>query len=329
MLSQAGNWRMQHGLNSLVVFQNICNLTDRVFVAPSCVPPPSYITLEMSLASPSGRLATPTIQLNDEGPLLDGFPGIRNNPLQTDQPTSMDTPKSLQELLRYKGIEHKDKSLFWPEPLLKSIITLDRIKAQVATDNNISSDMVEQLSQTIHTAYVKIFAILNLIGKERCIYRLLSDGIMDAKLPLQLTNPRECCIASEGSKLSCFDDWSHWERESFVRMQYRVNSKFLDFEEDRKTIKHEIYQMQDVLPILEDQHKEMSGYGAVSKVKMHPDGHGFHGISKSVCILGLAIRQISLTAVTIDHYKRLLRSEAAPCERRGRAAERKRFQERS
>jgi hypothetical protein len=303
MLSHAGDWRMQHELNPLAVFRNVCNFTNLVSEAPSCVPPPSYITLEMSHASPSGP--TPTIQLNDEGPPLDSFHGTRNNNLQIDQHTSLDTPKSLQELLRHKGIEHKDKDLFWPEPLLTSIITFDRIKAQVVTDN-ISSDMVEQLSQTIHTAYVKIFAILNFIGKERDIRNLVSAEIMDAKLPLQLTNPRECCITSEGSKLSCFDGWSHFERESFVKMQYRFNPKFLDFEEDRKTIKHGIYQLQDVLPILEDQHKEKSGYGAVSKVKMHPDGHGFLGILKSVCILGLAIRQISLTAVTRSLQKTTL-----------------------
>jgi hypothetical protein len=255
----------------------------------------------------------PTIRVNDERLFLGRLPGTRSTPPQITQTVSMAAAMSLHGLLRRNGIVHEDKDLFWSEPLLRQIMTFDRIKAQVATDD-IASDIVEQWSQTIHATSLKVYAILILMGKQRSIYSLILNGISDAKLPLQLVDRIECGITSEGFIFSCFDDWNPAEREDFVRRQYRVNSKFLDLEGDRKTIKNEIYHEEDVLPFLEDQHKETSGYGAVSKVLIHPDGHGFHDILKSVCMLDLAIGLMSLTAVMIDRYERLFCSEAAACE---------------
>lgn len=229
----------------------------------------------------SKRWEAPAIRINDEQTSAEEIFELRVLRQGPSRPIAPAASMDLIELLRHNAIKHADGQTFWPRKLLQSILTPDRVKRQLQANYTSSGD-IDRLSSTVTSTCLRVFAALTLIGKDNDFSKLVSIGITDDALPLQQADYVSSSISWAGSVLTCFDHWTIVEREAFLNNQHRVNPQFLDFQPDRRTIKEEIYSSGILFPFLKEQHMHTSGYGAVSKVKIHTECHGFHDILESV-----------------------------------------------
>jgi hypothetical protein len=132
-----------------------------------------------------------------------------------------------------------------------------------------------------HTPALNRPAFLTLKDKQDQIYKLIDGGVTDKILPLELGEDSSK-ILSNGRPLSCFDDWSKDDRETFITRLKQVNPVILG-SKSHKNIKHEVFQRSQILPILEETfHSLQGGYGQVTQVKLDPECHNFHGVLPSV-----------------------------------------------
>ncbi|KAK0673176.1 hypothetical protein QBC41DRAFT_144085 [Cercophora samala] len=132
--------------------------------------------------------------------------------------------------------------------------------------------------------FIKIFAILNLLGKIDSILTFLSEDIADDDLPL-VPGPRRRGMdfdlrphARSSIELKLFQKWSIYQTQSFEAVQWRFLAPVLTSGGGLTPIQH--YRLADkhVLPFIKIEpadHRFIHGGMYVSKVQIHPDHHNF------------------------------------------------------
>ena len=212
---------------------------------------------------------------------------------------------TLNELLRQNVIQGVQKEIFWSEASLRRIITEERISAQLAGSHPLSLDL-QCSPRDILANHFKIFAILTMLGKHDDIYRIVEEGVSDRSLPLQMIDNVSCSILFNGQVALCFEGWSHSDRDGFIRTQHQVNPVFLEGGVE-DTVRHEDFDDSVVLPITHDEPIGSAGYGAVFKLKLHPECHGFQDVLPSV----RTCRRSGLCALThgLDQHQRVFCGE--------------------
>jgi hypothetical protein len=192
-----------------------------------------------------------------------------------------DQPRTLNEELRDAGIRGLQRDHFWSEASLKRIITEERVITLLSRCSYAASDR-RVSPETILRSHLKVFAILTMLEKHDDIYECMQQGVSDETLPLEQTNRGKRSILLKGNVLSCFDNrhWSYADRDGFIRLQYQVNPVTLG--RDGDSARHKDFNESTILPIIKDTFVERAGYGAVSKVELHPECHAFQDVLPSV-----------------------------------------------
>jgi hypothetical protein len=162
---------------------------------------------------------------------------------------------NLGSLLRKCSFPHAEKrnKIFWPYKLLRRIITRERVIEELQTYTQkypgiLNSKDIKPYADKILAPkssgkqYIKIFAILVLIGKGVYIGELMDEveGVCDNDLPLVAFEGFLAHRRSPDVDIKCLSKWEIQERDSFEAWQARVNVVFLSFNSDR-SVKHEVF----------------------------------------------------------------------------------------
>ena len=197
--------------------------------------------------------------------------------------------ESVGDDIRYaKELSAYNKAEFFPLDKLRRIInratvqTLLRTAIPHATAPALDYYAEEICGLQLHgTGRRKIFAILVLINKVEYIKDIIEMNLDDLHLPLEFEWDRRIHKyvvykkgdASPRDALSWCMNWTHNDMELFKSNQSLMLASFLNLPLDDIYF----YKLADhfVLPFLEYEPKENSGYGRVLKVKIHRAHHNF------------------------------------------------------
>ncbi|CAO2653795.1 Nn.00g032060.m01.CDS01 [Neocucurbitaria sp. VM-36] len=214
-------------------------------------------------------------------------PAIRVNSLEIDM--AQRTIESLDELLREKAIRHADggSKVFWPMSVLMEVVTRDRIVQELRRFQQLKGD-VSQLIEKIATEYRRVFAILNLVGKEEYIQKFIEDNVKDIFLPLQADDTIQYAISRTDAPkrpLQCFKMLRTSERELFLQYQHQVNPEILGYNRDSGRVQHKDLEPAAILPFTATKAMRNGGYSTVTQVTVHPDCHEFNNVLKPFQII--------------------------------------------
>ncbi len=193
---------------------------------------------------------------------------------------------------------------FWSEPLLRHILSADRILAERrglrgwegAEAATCCLSLVWQCLQgnsaTLKPMRLKIFAMLLLLDKENEIPNF--DSISDSDLPIiqqRLDGEvRLCHKDSPTEELQCFANWKTSDKEYFAKEQWKVLIPY--FALDKHQAIHYPLPDQAILPFCEwpdDEEPALKrpadvegGFGTVRCVRIDPLSHGFAEVLKKL-----------------------------------------------
>lgn len=191
---------------------------------------------------------------------------------------------TLNKLMREKALNDANGNPFWPEKLLEEIISLEHIKTALKRTYKQPRDL-EDLASTIKSSYLKVFAILTLIEKNRDILKFQKQGVNDESLPLVQIGGfgGSFALRSEPRRaLDLFRAWKICEKQMFEIGQFRVNPAYLGSKSACREIQHEDFKPRQVMPFLEDEIIGKGSYGTIHKVEIDKRCHGFEGVLRSV-----------------------------------------------
>jgi hypothetical protein len=218
---------------------------------------------------------TPTIQINDDPGIVSVPDNPRGEPiLRTSLVVLPESGVGLELVLRDRALKDVDKKPFWPDTLIEDILTEEAIADQLG----FSMDLAHQIT----TSYRKILALLILHNKETEITNFMRDKVSDNDLPLSQVSYKLVRKPLPNQTIPCFRNWKMRDLDGFYEKQYRLNPVFLSFETDGRTVRHETYEREIVLPFLEEKEMWVGGYGKVARVKVDGRCHGFNNVLKSV-----------------------------------------------
>jgi hypothetical protein len=149
---------------------------------------------------------------------------------------------------------------------------------------------VDALADTILSRHHRIFAILTLMDRGSHIVNVIEDGVEDKDLPLRTSRDWDLYRATgkatkkKMTKCSFHIPWGINDRESFCRYQRFLTPAYLCFEADNRTLKHLDFDVDTVLPFTHKEQGQQGGFGSITKLKIHPKCHGFHGLLRSVSL---------------------------------------------
>lgn len=210
------------------------------------------------------------------------------------------TYEDLGDLLRSYEIEGVDDT-FLTNKLLRHILSKDRIKAELRKSSSQLEeqkvhDYIDLILGTSKEAkvkgYLRIFAILLLIGRPGDIGSFIKSGFNDHRLPI-VVRPNPITLLR---KRTCFLNWrSNW-LDAFLTFQWRVTTPFFDTTTNGKVLSLPLqtrkpWQISTVTRgMAKDEPVQMAGaYGTVTRVDIHPTSHAFQdlllGVSSNICNL--------------------------------------------
>ncbi|KAI1390532.1 uncharacterized protein F4822DRAFT_393448 [Hypoxylon trugodes] len=131
--------------------------------------------------------------------------------------------------------------------------------------------------------FLRIFAILVLLGKVDCVPSFITGMFTDSLLPIDYDGFLDAWAhqhktpSAAATLKQCFSDWTMSSIEAFIRTQYVVLSPVIGRLDDIA-----LYSFADkiILPFLEDDDPttpstKIGGYSSVRKVKLHPSHNSF------------------------------------------------------
>ena len=149
--------------------------------------------------------------------------------------------------------------------------------------------------------YLKVFALLLLVGRGVEIVQFIKEGVCDEILPVVSNQDAQHNLflrSGRGKPLKCFKKWETYQREYFDNWQYRVSVPFFaprcGPEPNEITARHYTFGNRTILPWCARDTKSSSslhsgplverngGYGTVHRVRIDPRCHGFQGILEKV-----------------------------------------------
>jgi hypothetical protein len=244
--------------------------------------------------------------------------------------------KSAAQLLR----EHQTQDInglgFWSFPLLRHILSRDRVRNELRKYSNIDVETyldhirpgVDPLLESDTSTYLKIFAILLLFDKGQEIVNFVRDGVSDQSLPLIRRPDTEnylvelCRMDAPGHSLECLQKLDTFYRESFETFQWKLLVPYFDLDENSNA-RHYSLKERTILPWCKraknpvsstQQSKNDGGYAMVSCVKLDPLSHGFHGVLKEVChptLYYMGKANVCLTTFVAFIKRRFIRCEGS------------------
>ncbi|KAL0942010.1 protein kinase [Colletotrichum truncatum] len=184
---------------------------------------------------------------------------------------------------------------FIPISLVNELLTEQRVKEELMQSlSEASSHELDEICQQVCSQpnpnaassslrFLRVFAILVLIGRSADIREFIRSGISDKDLPLsekQLQQTRDGETSTERRAI----DLPHWDselKEKFVRYQWEINVPFFSQSESPSKIRFYKLDAKTILPFTNDKTPDSiyGGFSEVSKVKIHSSHHNFIGIS--------------------------------------------------
>jgi serine/threonine protein kinase len=200
---------------------------------------------------------------------------------------------------------------FFAKDQLPEILTEDRVRAELTRHfRTLSEDTIASHTRTIcrgagpqrdnsnpggqseTKSYIKVLAILILVGKMRYILKLLEEEVNDSDLPLIKTSrPHDeklfdlSVSGNQRKVVESFRKWNQLNVRNFEELQWTT----LPVEFSRPeygAVKHLKLQEQRILPFIKDSQNQKrpfslrteleGGSGSVSRVVIHPKHHNFH-----------------------------------------------------
>lgn len=214
--------------------------------------------------------------------------------------------KSLGHLLRQCSYPYAGNSneRFWPYTLLQQILTEERLVEELRVyerrfPSTYNSQTIRDYAVTILSAgkpnerYIKVFAILVLIGKGYYIHKFIQEGLCDEDIPLMNCRGQPDCDlmlarrSNPSVEIDCLSEWDFHEREFFLKNQPFVDVVSLGLNPDR-SVRHLKFDNPVILPWTLYRKKESGGYGDVYQAKAPARSHNFHNVLDSVssCVVG-------------------------------------------
>ncbi|KPM37034.1 hypothetical protein AK830_g9518 [Neonectria ditissima] len=213
----------------------------------------------------------------------------------------------LDELLRKHRI-NGEYGRFWTAKRLHRILTKDRVLAELSSCLSYSDSSRQQIADLICAdvtnpsceIYLKVFAILLLIGKAGEIGRFIDAKLCDAKLPVvyldREKNSSLCLETAPKEPLQLFARWMSCDTEMFEITQWQVLVPFFETNVDKTLMPYDL-SPNTILPWCKpSNHDRISpslsgrlGEGAfaeVSLVRIHPTAHAFHETLRKIKLEG-------------------------------------------
>ncbi|KAJ4377522.1 hypothetical protein N0V83_000347 [Neocucurbitaria cava] len=199
---------------------------------------------------------------------------------------------SIEDHLRSVQVHGQEpEQVFLPLKVLENVLTEEEIEGQLIyfreedLDGATQPDSREYIT-LIRTKHLKIFAILLMLNKGKDIRKFIEVGVNDEHLPLIGSQKRgETNLTSSkamGRPLEFIRFWKAHEVDSFLQYQRRINVPYLDFDATTGSVRHVDFAPQTILPFLECGEFQHGSYSSISKVRIHPDCHGFKGILEKI-----------------------------------------------
>ncbi|KAF2691223.1 hypothetical protein K458DRAFT_426577 [Lentithecium fluviatile CBS 122367] len=210
--------------------------------------------------------------------------------------------KTVNETLRRCAVYRANarQGMFWPEKLLRRILTRDRISDALQRLNGEPvTDIILPTTERSPNEYLKIFAVLALMEQEDRIRDFINENVCDRDLPLVEYEGEEtwkfmlALSQAPHRRLDFLRDWKVSERELFFRWQHCVNVPFLDFAPDRKSIKHVDFPSGTIMPWSSVAVVGEGGFSTILKVHIHPDCHEFQKLPSIITGDCFAVKRLS------------------------------------
>lgn len=218
---------------------------------------------------------------------------------------------ALGRLLRMHQIKGVDDRGFWPEKLLRHIMTRERVQTELRTYRALPNaesylEYIRPLDDSTQRAegniYLKIFSLLVLFDRGQEIGTFVKEQVCDYDLPL-----RHCpntpdwqsiyCTNARPQPVQSISTWPDCMKEDFFKRQWEFLVPYFELDQHSKA-KHETYDKSTILPWCEWKSRphtaaeaavEEGGFAFVSRVKIHPSSHGFgkvfRVVSVALCLL--------------------------------------------
>lgn len=276
--------------------------------------------LQPATSEAAATLSTPTITLTVENqhvasPLELTKEVPINTHLAPREPALDETYEALGTLLRERGRNYCDHSdtFFWPLKLLKDTLTRERVLKVLSVEcgkfdkknselycnwivpNTESLAMGDESLRQRPQSYLKIFAILLLLGRGKDIETFVGHQMCDERLPLVNLNrviytEKRSLSGKEEEIQKCFKvcHMGSPEIDLFCSYQRGITVHFFDLEDGNK-VKHYDLSRDTMLPWLPpiDDHlgnnsDREGGHSSVKRYRIDPDSHGFQKLLQSV-----------------------------------------------
>lgn len=256
------------------------------------------------------------------------FSQVQSRDLSPDQET-----KCLQDELFSAIISTSpEKRGFFAKNQLPKILIEDRVRNELAKQfgESLNAETVAKHANTVchganaesassdcdrrnqSNSFIKVFAILIIIGKATSIIKLLEENVNDSDLPLiKIPRPNDRKLFDLGSSrrpnvaLRCFQrrhEWNQLNIRNFEEWQWTtIPVEFSKPTEDGE-VQHSQLQEQRILPFVKDSRERKphlsrrteleGGYASVFQVAIHPQHHNFSVPSNRAEDASFAIKRL-------------------------------------
>ncbi|KAI8657993.1 hypothetical protein NCS57_01179600 [Fusarium keratoplasticum] len=171
---------------------------------------------------------------------------------------------------------------FWPDELLKRIMTRDRVLESLDSHTKAPIDTIVLPAETSPglsgRGLVKIYALLTLLGKSEQIQVFIEEGLLDKDLPLRYEGAN---FFRGEEALRCFQGWRPSEKSLFDAQQWGFAVPFLwlaptgspkHYDLDSRTIIPWTYDSTD--PVMEIAGASDGEVSEVHRIAIDPDSQG-------------------------------------------------------
>jgi hypothetical protein len=227
----------------------------------------------------------------NEHPYAESVSVKDDNPYECQANSSGSARNFLGELLREHSIPGPDRdnrAEFWPENLLKQLLTPPRVKE--AFECSKLRHLAARIDSIMATHF-KILAILALMEKLKYIDAFIKNNVCDQDLPLVICtsgSPVALNIARHTAPEQALrfpQSWKTDQRVSFLHWQHCVTPPVLAMGLDKVSAKHENFSPQTVMPWMSTlKKKEEGGFSQVFEVEIHPSCHDFRKVLASLSV---------------------------------------------
>jgi len=142
------------------------------------------------------------------------------------------------------------------------------------TPNYTEAVMFSKLPKQEQLKYLKIFAVLLLVGRKTDIWTFIAKKVSDEDLPLVRCGKSLARRSQSNAALPCFKHWSQNDIDNFQKIQWRVLVPIFGGPVGSDTPHHEL-ERERILPFVEWSLSSAGQYARVYRARIHSDHHRF------------------------------------------------------